>query len=268
MSKMQAQQVSNSNVFVEIIGEGEPVVVLHGWGMHGGVFRNALNSLGKQIHLVDLPGHGHSKSFQDFSDINLHAEFLADELTEILREGVTLIGWSMGGLLAQLMATRFPEQIKKLVLITGTPAFINQADWQLGIDGRLLENFGSDLVNDFKKTLERFLAIQFLGTDDQKAVLRQTKNMVFSKPTPDVTMLQQGLELLKNTDLRQHLPEIQCPTLIINGERDSLITTAAARYLSETVPNGKAIIIKGSGHAPFLSHPESFHKYLTWFLNE
>jgi pimeloyl-[acyl-carrier protein] methyl ester esterase len=264
---MQASE-TNSPLYVETFGDGQPLVVLHGWGMHGGMFRNAFGNLQKQVQLVDLPGHGYSKPFSGSHNIGLYSDYLIEELKLHLKHDLILLGWSMGGLLAQSIAAKLVQQVSKLVLVTATPVFVNQRDWRLGVNKKLLDSFAADLVSDYEKTLARFLAIQFLGLNEQKSLLRQAKALVFDRPSPNATILAQGLELLRNTDLRDHADDIRCPTLIINGENDTLITTAAAAYLAERIPNGRAVILKGAGHAPFLSHAAEFTSYLGRFINE
>ena len=264
---MQANDYADSPVYVESLGDGKPLVVLHGWGMHGGMFRDALSRLQRQVQLVDLPGHGYSKPFANGFDIDSYTDYLVEQLRLQHMQDFVLLGWSMGGLLAQSIAARLRDKVSKLVLLTATPCFVNKVDWQFGVEKSAIEMFAADLVSDYEKTLSRFLAIQFLGINDQKELLRNVKKLVFAKPAPDSTMLEQGLQLLDETDLRDRLAHIHCPTLIINGECDSLIPTSAAAYLAEHIPNARAVIIKGAGHAPFLSHASLFTKYLEDFID-
>lgn len=265
---MQVKQLVDSPLYVETLGNGQPLVALHGWGMHGGLLRDVLKNLPNQVQLVDLPGHGYSKPLTDSNSIELYSDYLIEELQLHLQQDLILLGWSMGGLLAQSIAAKLAQRVSKLVLVTATPAFVNKTDWQHGVDKKILQMFAADLLADYEKTLARFLAIQFLGIEEQKTLLRHAKDLVFARPSPDAVMLEQGLQLLNDTDLRSLLHNIACPTLIINGERDSLITTAAAAYLAEHIPNGRAVIVDGAGHAPFLSHAAAFYRYLGRFINE
>ncbi len=266
---MQTNELTNTRLHVEVFGEGEPVIIMHGWGMHSGLFQSLATVLSDKytVHLVDLPGHGFSGPFAAFSDINALSEFLFDELADIFQQAVTLIGWSMGGLLAQVIAGKCSDCIKNLVLVAATPCFTRRPDWQYGVHSEVLNQFAKDLVADFQDTLGRFLAIQFMGADNQKVNLRDAKKNIFARPFPNPATLEQGLALLEKTDLRLQLGKIQCPTLIINGERDSLVPPMTARILAEQIPAAQACIIRGAGHAPFLSHAERFNKSIQRFLN-
>lgn len=269
MVEMQKQQVLQTGLHVEQTGDGLPVIFLHGWGMHGGVFEplKATLSSGYQCNFVDLPGHGNSADFDSFADVRQLSGYIVEELRELFARGAILVGWSMGGLIAQAIAGMVPESVNKLVLITGTPCFAKHAHWQFGVENAALEKFANELLSDYDQTLRRFLALQFMGSDRQKESLRAAKELVFSKSSPRAAMLAQGLELLKRSDLRENLKDIRCPAVVINGERDSLIPVMAARYMAETIPRARAVIIKGAGHAPFLSHNSNFTAFFERFLN-
>ena len=92
------------------------------------------------------------------------------------------------------------------------------------------------------------------------------RERLFSRGEPDIDALRGGLEILRNTDLRDVLPKIKQPTLIIAGERDSLTPPEASYYLAQTLPNARMVEIKGAAHAPFLSHREKFVEQLKSFM--
>jgi pimeloyl-[acyl-carrier protein] methyl ester esterase len=260
--------MSKSQVYTESLGSGQQVIFLHGWGMHSGLFRPVVDELKQYFNvlLVDLPGHGDSQRYDGFNNIDRLTDYLYEHLADQLADQVIICGWSTGSLVAQNLAIRFPELIDKLVLITGTPCFEKKSGWPSGVDSSVLEAFKNDLLTNFNKTLSRFLALQFMHSEGQKENLRMARELVFARPVPDKEMLTAGLQLLKSTDLRSRVAEIKCPTLIMNGERDSLIPTRAARFLAEKIKLGRTIIFKSAGHAPFLSHGCQFNQYLKQFL--
>jgi len=260
----------HSSLHVEYYGQGQPVVMLHGWGMHSGLFQPLGEQLAQkhQVAAVDLPGHGGSGGFDQFADIEKHASYLTEQLSNLFQAGVTLVGWSLGGLLAQYIAAQYPEYIKQLILFCSTPCFRQRQDWSCAIEDKVLTGFAANLVQDYQGTLNRFLALQFMGAQNPKENLRQARALVFAKSQPQREMLKQGLQLLETCDLREQLHAIHCPTLIINGEHDALVPTSAARYLLEHLKNSRGVIIKGAGHAPFLSHRESVSYFVERFLDE
>lgn len=260
--------MNSAPVHIESYGSGPQLVFLHGWGMHGGVFRPVVDVLSHDYNVVllDLPGHGYSKPFESFHDVDKCSDYLVEALQEHIQDRAVMIGWSTGSLLAQNIAIHNPHMVEKLVLITGTPCFEIRADWPFGVKAGVLDEFRDSLLDNFDRTMKRFLAIQFMHGQQQKEHLRPASALVFARPAPDLQMLKSGLTLLKTTDLRPGLADIQCETLILNGERDTLIPTNAARYLSENIARARSVIFKSCGHAPFLSHTEKFNNYLNQFL--
>lgn len=257
-------------IHVDSSGSGRPIVMLHGWGMHGGMFKPLVDAFTRKhsVATVDLPGHGFSAGFDHVADPTRHADYLVTQLSALFEQGVTLVGWSLGGLLAQSIAAQYPQYVRRLVLVCSTPSFVEREDWKYAIDNAVLRLFAENLLRDYEGTLSRFLALQFLGSQDQKTQLRRARDLVFSRRQPQPAMLQQGLQLLEQADLRTQLDKITCPTLIINSERDTLVPPAAAQYLAEHLPNGRSVIIKGAGHAPFLSHTATVTQFMERFIHE
>lgn len=263
-------EVEQARLHVEQVGDGHPIVLLHGWGMHAGIFAPLVQQIAgmHMVSSVDLPGHGESAPYDHFADMTQLGEYLVTQLSNLLREGVTLVGWSLGGLLAQYIAAQYPAYVRKLILFCGTPCFTQRDDWHCAMEHKVLTAFADDLVQDYQGTLSRFLALQFKGAQNPRENLRHARELVFARPQPQEQSLQQGLLLLANTDLRNQLNQITCPTLIINGERDTLVPPTSARYLSEHMAHGRCVIVKGAGHAPFLSHPVLTTYFMERFLHE
>lgn len=260
----------SGHLHVLLAGQGRPVVLLHGWGMHAGVFQAVSDHLAQHhsVAAVDLPGHGESDVFEQFADLTQLAAYIVENMLPLFQTGVVLIGWSLGGLLAQAIAIRYPQYVTKLVLICSTPSFRQHADWQCAVEDKVLTAFAADLQRDYQGTLARFLALQFFGAPRQKESLRQARTLLFSRPQAQPGTLTQGLHLLQHSDLRTKLSEIRCPTLVINGEHDTLVPAAAGAYLAEHVSAGRCVIVKGAGHAPFLSHVETVTYFLDRFIYE
>ena len=262
--------MSAANLFTDVRGTGKPLLCLHGWGMHSGIFEplSAELQAEHQLHLMDLPGHGHSLPIADFDQLDVLAGHVKNYIDNFAPEKMNILAWSMGGLVGQWLAIHYPELIHKLVLVAGTACFENKPDWQHGIQPEVLQQFAVGLQQDYAATLDRFLALQFMGADEQKAQLRHARALIAGRPAADINVLGQGLQLLANTDLREQLAQIRCPLLVLSGERDKLVPTMAARWLAEKVKHANAVIFKGCGHAPFLSHQSLFMHYLQRFLHE
>ncbi|MFZ5522912.1 MAG: pimeloyl-ACP methyl ester esterase BioH [Pseudomonadota bacterium] len=254
-----------AGLHVEVIGQGEPLVMLHGWGMHGGIWRDTSAQLAEhfQVHCVDLPGHGASAPVAAFK-----LGSVVGHLAAQFDQSITVCGWSLGGQIALHWAMREPEQIKRLALVTTTPCFIERDDWPFGMPQDTLLQFADDLEKNHSTTLRRFLGLQVRGSERERELLSNFRGSLFSRGEPDLDSLRGGLAILRESDLRSVLPQIMQPALVIAGERDKLSPAEASRFLARTLPNARLLEIKGAAHAPFMSHREEFFGRVMEFLNE
>ncbi len=248
---------------VEIIGQGQPLVLLHGWGMHSGVWQPIIKKLSAQymLYLVDLPGMGNSRPIEPY---HLHA--LADEIAQVIPGVSDVLGWSLGGLVAQRIALNQPDRIRRLVLVGSTPCFVNKAGWDAGVNPANFESFAQAVNSDYKATILQFLTLQCMKADDARSTLKQLRASFETRPTPTQTTLQRALQILLDADLRDEVASIRKPTLLIHGDRDTLAPVQAAHWMMQQLPQGFLRVMSGSAHAPFLSHSEQFIAALNQFL--
>ena len=260
--------MSKVDLHIEIDGNGPPVVLIHGWGMHAGLFKPMIEELNNRFtfYSLDLPGHGNSNTNLNLSDLDSVTHQIVKILQQQVSAEINLLGWSLGGLIAQRMASLYPTWVAKLILVSSSACFEKKPDWLHGIESDILDHFSSELKADSKTTLDRFLALQFMGTSQQKENVKRARDLLAMKAVPSVTALQQGLTLLKNTDLRNNLADIKCPCLLLSGERDSLVPSKAIRFMSEHLPQAHCYLIKSGSHAPFLSHAAAFNSNVEQFL--
>ena len=273
------------SLHVETQGSGAPLLLIHGWGMHGGMWGVAAERLAEHFRVlaVDLPGHGFSAKSEDsgfgIQERGARSEVgdpfvypaldaIVDELAARFGEPLTVCGWSLGGQIALRWAMRHPQQISRLVLVASTPCFTRRPGWECGMAEKTLAEFATALQQDYVLTLRRFLALQVRGSERERELLAELRSALFGRGEPDLGALQSGLEILRDCDLRSALPGIRQPALVVGGERDTLTPPQASHYLAAQLPNARLAEIKGAAHAPFLSHPDEFMKHLMSFLHE
>lgn len=253
------------SLHIEIAGKGPDLALLHGWGMHGGVWDGVRDALAQRfrLHIVDLPGYGTSPTSEPYT-----LEHLACAVTAALPEKIRVCGWSLGGQVALEMALLFPDQIKRLVLTASTPCFTVREGWPWAVPHEVLREFAATLETDYEGTLKRFLALQVRGGDEMKIVLKRLRDILFTRGRPDVQTLRAGLKILLESDLRDRAAMIKTPTLLLHGGRDLLTPAGAAHWLAEQMPEAHLEVLPGTAHAPFLSHPVEFTEIVTGFLND
>lgn len=253
-----------SRLAVEVTGAGEPLVLLHGWGMHGGIWNGVRTELAKhfQILQVDLPGHGASPNCEPYT-----LDEIVNTLTAAMPDEVHLCGWSLGGLVALAWARQAPAQIKRLILVSSTPRFTSSGpEWKSGIAGEVLQSFARGLEEDYEGTLKRFLSLQARNGEDARAVMTELRASLFSRGHPDPAALRAGLRILLETDLRSQTPEIRQSALLIHGDRDTLVPIGAGEWLAAHLTDARLTRVAGAAHAPFLSHPGEFARLVRRFL--
>ena len=248
---------------IETHGAGPALALIHGWAMHGGVFAPLVAALQHRytLHLVDLPGHGHARE----DDSALEPASLAAELVARIPDAVWL-GWSLGGQFALRAALDHPGRVRGLIMIASSPRFVSGVDWLHGVDAHVFGEFGMRLQQDFRATLDRFLALEALGSSSAKDDLRSLRMQAFARGEPAQRALLEGLVLLDTLDVRDQLPRLQVPSLWIGGRCDRLVPAGAMAAAAALAPGARSVMIANAGHAPFLSAAATVAQEIDGFM--
>ncbi|MGN6730125.1 MAG: pimeloyl-ACP methyl ester esterase BioH [Rhodanobacteraceae bacterium] len=242
------------DLFVETRGRGDThLVLLHGWAMTGSVFAPLAGQLESHctLHLVDLPGHGRSRE----NEVSLEPADSARAIAHAVPPGAIWLGWSLGGVIALQAALDFPEHVRALAMLCASPCFVRGYDWPHAISPEILQQFAADLREDHRATLERFLALEALGSDCAQEDLRQLRHDTFAEAAPSLRALCEGLEVLEHTDLRARVHKMRQPSAWIAGRRDRLVPWQAMQWGAQQC-GGTFTRIHRGGHAPFIGHAD------------
>ena len=252
--------------YIETIGSGPDLVLIHGWGLHGGIWDTIRENLSQyfKLHIIDLPGFGRSP----IPNKPYTIESLAEQIIPWVPENSFWLGWSLGGLLTTHVALNYPDKINKLVTVASNPCFIINDSWSTAMKPEVMHNFSQILEEDYEGTVIRFLSIQTLGSDSQKEDIKKLKDTVFIHGQPAPKALREGLNILSQNDYRSYLKDITIPHLRIYGKMDALVPFSAADAVQSLSPNSEHIIMEKASHAPFLSHPNEFISHIKNFLKE
>ena len=254
-----------SVLYTETYGSGKPLVMLHGWAMHTGIWREFAQQLAVSYRVlcIDLPGHGRSQAIQSFT--------LHDIGTEVLRhaplESCCWIGWSLGASVVLDIARRSPEKVNSMILLGGNPRFCGTADWP-GMDKDVMQIFAENLQLNCSDVLLRFLSLQVNKVTNAKAILKKLKAALFECPLPDSQSLSDGLELLKDVDLREVYKQLQIPVQIIMGGEDRLVPSAVGSAMQTLRPATELLLIEKAGHIPFITHQQEVITGIRSFLQK
>lgn len=258
--------MSRLKPYIESFGEGKDIVLLHGWGLHSGIWQFLAQDLkdNYRVHLIDLPGFGRSPI--PSADYNL--ELLTQQVLSVAPDKAIYVGWSLGGVVASQIAIDFPEKVEKLVCVGSSPKFVEAEDWPYAMKTKIMQGFCQFLEEDYEGTIIRFLAIQAMGSETQKEDIKYLKDSVFIHGMPASKALRGGLAMLDDIDQRQQLAKIIAPTLRIYGRLDALVPVSVAEKVQSLHPASRHSIFAKAGHAPFLTNRKAFHQELVTFIED
>jgi pimeloyl-[acyl-carrier protein] methyl ester esterase len=241
------------------------LVLLHGWGATGSVFEPLVRALGPacRAHALDLPGYGRQPRCEPYT-----LEVLAEALAAAAPERCALVGWSLGAQLALAWARARPQQVVRLVLVAATPCFVRRPGWDAGLEAPLLRDVARALRLDPRAALLRFIGLQAHGEPRPRRVIEELRSRVQSGPLASMETLHDGLEILLDTDLREVLPQVVQPTLLVHGSRDVVIPPAAGAYLARELPRARLALLEDAGHAPVVSQPAAVARLIAEHLDE
>ena len=213
-----------------------PLLLIHG---AGGTHLDWSFELRRMNVLVpDLPAHGKSEG-NGTSDLMEYVYDFVALLDALEIPQIIVVGHSMGGAIALLMALHFPERLEGLILFsTGANLIVNP---------RILEG----ILEDFEATTE--LLIQWMWQSNTLADVLQRGLELLRQTPPDV--LYQDYLACNLFDLRDQLHKIQLPTLIVSGTKDKMTRLEWNEELAENIPNSELHHIGGASHMIVLEQP-------------
>lgn len=248
-----------------------PLCLLHGWGMNAAVFESLSRQAGaRPCTPLHLPGHGPAPVLAPLprSRRTSLAAHWRDAVAARLPRGATLLAWSLGALIALLVALQHPARVRRLILVSATPCFTRRRGWTRGIAQDSFDDFCWRLAQDPAAALAEFNGLQTFGDAHRREVQQALAAAMAAAPAPDPVALKAGLELLRATDLRAQLHRIRAPTLVIHGARDPVVPHAAGLWLARAIRGARYVALPRAAHAPFLSEPPAFLRALDGFLEE
>lgn len=264
-----AKLAKGLNLYYEVVGEGPPLVLLHGWGFSGTVWRPIVEQLkiSHTIYVLDLRGHGRSEK----PETEYTLATLSDDLLEFLNflglSTVTIIGWSMGAMVGLYFAARHPERVLKLGIIGGTAKLTQAEDYPFGAPPPIVRRLDKQLTQNFEKAMESFSRLIIYGEDHLKEKRAQLwAQMEDGIIQPPLHVAQACLQMIETADLRSDLDKISMPTVIIHGALDHICPVGTAYYLNAHIPNSMLHIFPTAAHAPHLTHADQVGTRLSQFL--
>jgi pimeloyl-ACP methyl ester carboxylesterase len=256
-------------------GDGDPVVLVHGLG---GQWQNWLENIprlaeSRRVVAMDLPGCGCTPEQPDDVDVTItqYARWV-NELCDQLGLGkIDLIGNSMGGYIAAEVAIQFPERVSRLVLVSA--AGISSAETiqaPILTFGRVATALASNAAARYRtlaaRPITRHVSLALVARHPRLLKADLAYEGFFKgagKPGFD-----DALRASLDYDFRDRLSEVKVPTLIVWGERDSIIPIRDADHFERLIEDSRKVVMKDCGHIPMAERPDAFNRVVTEFLAE
>ncbi|MGY5849025.1 alpha/beta fold hydrolase [Salegentibacter sp. F14] len=247
-----------------IIGKGSPFLFLHGflgmgdnWKTLGGQFAKA----GYQVHLVDQRNHGKSPHHDDF-DYQIMADDIVAYCKQHKLSEIVLLGHSMGGKTAMMVAAQNPDLVKKLIVVDIAPKYYPPHHQQI-LDGlTALEEAHLGSRKEAENLLKEFISNKGIRLFLLKNLERESQDKLSLKL--NLSALKTNIEKIGEALPKKH--QYSGETLFIKGELSDYITSEDEATIKEQFPKAKITSIPGAGHWVHAENSESFYEAVMNFL--
>ncbi len=254
---------ASPSVRVARIGDGEPLLLINGLGANLEMWQPLVRALAADRELVafDLPGTGRSARPRWPLRMPQLARLVAGLLDELGYDQLDVLGYSLGGIVAQELAHRAPERIRRLVLCATTPG-LPSVPPDPGVTTLMLTP-----ARYWNRQLAELILPIIAGgrTARDPRVLRAGLERRLVQPLSAVGYLYQ-LYALSGWSSHPWIRSVRHPALVLHGDRDPVVPLANGRYLADALPGGRLKVVRGAGHLFLLDEPRGIAPALTAFL--
>jgi 3-oxoadipate enol-lactonase len=263
---MSIAKVGDINLYYEIHGSGEPLILIMGYGSHGGLWGAIQDKLAKEYRVIVFDNRGTGRS--DKPEIPYTAKMMAGDvvgLLDVLGIGAAnVFGVSMGGMIAQEFALNYPERLDNLILgctfCGGTRAVSNPEAAAFLSDPELAKLSEEDKARAW---IPWSWNKEFV--ENNSAAIEQFVAIASEYPTPPQALVSHG-NVIMTHDTYDRLADIKAPTLVIAGSEDRLIPFENSKLLASRIPDAELAIIENAGHGFFTDSAEKARKIVLDFL--
>lgn len=262
------------NLFYRDYGNGNPVILIHGWPMSNELFEyqiEALVNAGNRVIAYDRRGFGRSSHPWDGYDYDTLTDDLAAIIEKLQLSNITLVGFSMGGgEVVRYFSRHSGKGVIKAVLISAVPPFLLKTDDNPdGVPQEVFDGMAKGIKEDRIQFLDDFgkdfFGVGLLNKPLSTPLLENYRNLC-AVASPRATL--QCAVSFSTTDFRGDLPKVNVPTLVIHGDADKTVPIEISGAKSaKAIANAQYIVYEGAPHGLFYTEKDRLNKDLISFLN-
>lgn len=247
--------IDGLNIEYSDTGSGIPVLLLHGWGSSFDVYRGIIAALSDRCRLVALnfPGCGGSDTMPEPWTLEDYCRLVLKFTQAVQLENPIMIGHSHGGRVVLKMAAEKILKPPKIVLLDAAGLIPKKSLKQ------------KMRAKSFK-IIKQVLTLPIIKNHSEGLLERARKHYGSADYNAAPEVLRKTLVSLVNTDLRDILPSISCPTLLIWGDKDTATPLADAKLMESLIPDAGLCVLEGTGHYSFCEKPYQAHAILNSFI--
>ncbi len=239
-----------------ISGEGDiPILLLHGWGASFDTYRGVMAALSDRckLYAVNFPGCGQSEVMPKPWDLNDYCDFVLEFIEKMGIDNPILIGHSHGGRVTMKLCADGNVNPPKIVLLDAA-GLIPKKSFKQKMRAK---NF---------KAIKKVLSLPVIKNYSEGLLNKARAHYGSADYNAAPPVLRQTLVRLVNVDIRDILPRIKCPSLLIWGENDTATPLNDAKVIESLIPDAGLCVIKGAGHFAFCEKPYEAHAILRSFI--
>ncbi|MEG5262998.1 alpha/beta fold hydrolase [Pseudomonas sp. JDS28PS106] len=264
MIQLTAERTPTGTSYL-VTGQGHPVVLIHGVGLNKEMWGGQVVGLAPRYQVIayDMLGHGASPRPASETGLLGYAEQLRDLLDHLRIDQATVIGFSMGGLVARAFALHFPDRISGLVALNSV--FNRSPEQRASVIARTSQAAEHGPDANAAEALSRWFSREYQAANPaQMAAIRQ--NLASNDPQGYLTTY----KLFATQDMyrAEDLAQIKVPTLVATGELDPGSTPEMARQLAQRIPGAEAVILAEQRHMMPVESPRLVNQVLLEFLEK
>lgn len=249
--------VKGLQVNFEDRGEGDLVLILHGWGSNITLHENMINLLSSKYHVVapDMPGFGESEEPKEPWCVDDYVDFILEFLSRFEFEKLTVLGHSFGGrVIIKMCSRKLPFEIEKVILVDSAGVMPEKSTSQ---------KLKQKSYKAAKKILQSG-AVSKLFPDALENLRRKNGSADYNAASP---VMRQTLVKVVNEDLCDLMPNVKAPTLLIWGKDDDATPLSDGQKMEKLMPESALVTLENAGHYSFLQQQGIFNRVLASFMN-
>jgi 3-oxoadipate enol-lactonase len=260
---MTTRSVNSAQIFYQAIGEGDPLLLLHGLGSSGDDWWLQIPALAPYFRLIlpNLRGHKPSSTLRGPTSIFTLATDIAQLMDALGIAQAHVLGLSLGGLVAQLLAIHFPQRVRQLILVNTFAHLWPTSPREAYTLARRV------IVSKYlpPETTAKVVARDLFPKPDQAALRDE---VLKRSGVNDVASYRYLVDAIRGFDSRSQLDRIAAATLLVTGEQDAVVPRGCQQQLVRGIRKIQWHIVRDSGHATPVDQPEEFNRVVLKYLKD